>query len=56
MKRLYFQVIFFLQEIGRQNNLLVAFYEKKHLWKTRTGLLAAWQFAKVRCDIKFNTL
>ena len=54
--RLYFHIVFFLQEVGRQNNLLVAFYEKKHLWKTRTGLLAAWEFAKVRCDIKFDTV
>lgn len=56
MKRLYFHIMFFMQDIGRQNGLLVAFLGKKHLWKTRTGIGAAWEFAKVRCDIKFDTL
>lgn len=59
MKRTLLQIKFFLQEIGRQNDLLYvgigAPYEKAHWYKTRKGFKFSWLLATLMCDIRFGT-
>lgn len=51
----YLTVIrFFLQEIGRQDALLLG--SEPHWYKTRTGFRSAWIYARLRADIKFDRL
>jgi len=56
LKRLFWQTVFFFEEIGRQNDLLYtgigAPYEKVHWCKTRNGFKFSWMLAGLRCDIR----
>jgi hypothetical protein len=60
MKYHFHTIRFFLQEIGRQDDLQYighgAPFTGPHWYKTRAGFRSAWLFARLRADMKFNRL
>lgn len=58
MKHIFFFILFFFLEIGRQNDYMYigngAPFAGPHWWKTRVGVGTAYIYARLSCRIKFS--